>query len=223
MSELTKIDDVGGVAIYAVAGKVRSFIFKAGLTIDADGSPNCYGPGNTGIDWTENGGTPGSDWWGGPIDGDGYPLTQRVYDPSPGMYVSATAHFDPAYGEQSQYRYINSESIPFIVLPGGHSCGAKLGDVCLCFNERTDDNCYGIYADIGPSSKIGEASIRMAEALQINADPKIGGIESKTIVYLVFPESVASWKPPNVWFDVANTLTKSWGGLTRLKKLAAEI
>jgi hypothetical protein len=222
-SDLTKIDSVGGVPIYSVSGTPKSFIFKAGLAIDCDGSPQAYGPNNSGIDYTANGGTPGSNWWGGPVDSSGNPIVQKIYEPKPGMYVSATSHGNPAFGSNSQYRYIDAESIPFIVLPGQHSNGAKLGDVCLCLNTQTGDNCFGIYADVGPSSKIGEASMRMASALKINNNPKTGGTESKIIAYLVFPGSVANWVPPDVWWDTASTLTKAWGGLARLKELAKQL
>ena len=223
MGDLSHIDQVAGVPIYSVTGPVKSFIYKAGLAIDADGSPNCYGPDNSGLDYTANGGTPGSDWWGGPVDSEGMPCIQKVYDPSPGFYVSATALANPAYPEASPYRYLDSESIPFIVLPGQHSNGAKLGDVALVYNTRTGDNCYAVYGDVGPTSKIGEGSMRLAEALKVSSNPKSGGTESKSIVYLVFPGSVGAWKPPSVWFDAANTLFKSWGGLSRLSKIIKEL
>lgn len=82
------------------------------------------------------------------------------------------------------------------MLPGKHSNGASLGDVCLCLNTKTGDHCYGIYADVGPSSKIGEASIRMASALKIKCDPKTGGTESKIIAYLVSPARLANGLRP---------------------------
>jgi Fungal chitosanase of glycosyl hydrolase group 75 len=223
VSELSKLDSVGGVTIYSVSGEPKAILFMAGATICADGAANCYGPNNTGIDYTANGGTPGSNWWGGPTDEAGWPLEQQIYDPCPGMYVSATAHFNPAYTTDSQYRYIDSAAIPFIVLPGNHSNGAKLGDVALVLNTVSGDNCFGIYADVGPSGKIGEISMRMATALKLNHNPKSGGIVLHEIAYLVFPGSVASWKPPKIWFDTANTLTKAWGGLSRLVTLAKQL
>jgi hypothetical protein len=223
MSDLQEIDVVAGVPIYSVTGTVKSFVFKAGLMIDADGSPNCYGPDDKGIDYTANGGTPGGDWWGGPTDTSGMPCVQKVFDPTPGFYVSATALANPVYPEASPYRYLDSESIPFFVLPGSHYNGAKLGDVGLVLNLKTGDNCYAVYGDVGPSSKIGEGSIRLAEALKISGDPKNGGIEAKNVVYLIFPGSVGAWKPPSVWFDIANTLFHSWGGLSMLKQISKEL
>jgi len=218
---LTKIDSVGGVIVYSVAGEPKAFVFKAGLAINADGNPKAYGPNNSGLDYTANGGDDqGGNWWGGPVGSNGKPIKQKIYEPAPGMYVSGTAHLDPAYTDDSQYRYIDSGSIPFFVLPGNHANGARLGDCGLVYNEKTGDNCYGIYADVGPSSKIGEASMRLATALKINSDPRKGGTESLSIIYLVFPGSIGKWVPPKVWFDTANTLTTAWGGLARLKEIA---
>lgn len=220
---LTEIDYVAGVKVWDVEGAPRSFVFKSGAMVNADGSPNCYGPDNSGIDYTANGGTPGGDWWGGPVNSTGMPLIQKIYEPSPGMYVCGTALVIPGYADSIQYRYVDSEAIPFFVLPGGHNNDARLGDVGLVYNSVNGANCYGIYADVGPKDKIGEISLRMAEALDLNANPKSGGTKEKTIVTLVFPGSVGAWKPPNVWFDVANTLTHSWGGLSRLKEIAKVI
>jgi len=224
IKDLTKIDSVAGVTIYSVAGEPQSFIFKAGMTIDADGAPNCYGPNNSGIDYTANGGDDsGGDWWGGPTDSNGYPIKQKIYDPYPGYYVSGTAHTNPQYDSESPYCYLDSSCIPFFVLPGQHANGARLGDVGLVYNEKTGDNCYAIYGDIGPSSKIGEGSMRLAHALKLESSPKTGGISSHTIVYLVFFGSVGKWVPPANWFDVANTLVKAWGGLARLKEIAKSL
>jgi Fungal chitosanase of glycosyl hydrolase group 75 len=225
---LTQIDSVAGVSIYRVTpSAVESYLYIAGFTIDADGSPRCYGPNNSGIDFTANGGTPGSTWWGGPVDKNKQPIVQKIYEPCPGMYVSGTSLCNPAFKETSQYRYINSEEIPFFVLPGGgHTNGASLGDVGLVYRKKTEDNCYAIYADTGPSSKIGEGSMRLASALKLNNDPKKGGApesESRGFAYLVFPKTVGKWVPPDVWFDVANTSMHAWGGLGRLKEILADL
>jgi Fungal chitosanase of glycosyl hydrolase group 75 len=226
MSDLSKIDSVAGISIYSVKGTPQSFLFKAGMAIDADGSPRAYGPNNSGIDYTANGGDPGPNknpWWGGPTNPDNSAVVQQIIHPYPGLYVSAVALLNPAYSPNSPYAYPNSETTPFIVLPGKHSNGAKLGDVCLCLNTKTGDNCYGIYADVGPTDSIGEASIRMAQALKIPDDPKTGGTASKTIAYLVFPGSIGKWTPPETWWAKADDIVKAWGGLSRLKELASEI
>jgi Fungal chitosanase of glycosyl hydrolase group 75 len=227
MSDLTKIDSVAGVTIWSVSGAPTSFIYKAGAAIDADGSSSAYGPNNSGDDWSANGGNDSSGkagaWWGGPVGSDNKPIVQKIYEPSPGMYVSGTSHVVPGYSDEIQYRYIDSKSIPFIVLPGRHANNARLGDVCLCYNSLTSDNCFGIYADVGPADSIGELSMRMATALGLNNDPKGGGTSEKSIIYLVFPGSSPGWQAPNVWFNAANNLFKQWGGLDRLKKLIPDL
>jgi hypothetical protein len=223
VSDLVEIDSVGGVIIYEVMRAPKALLFLAGFAIDADGSPRCYGPGNSGLDYTANGGTPGSDWWGGPTDKNGYPIEQTVYDPYPGMWVSGTAHIDSTYTEDSPYRYLDSERIPFFVLPGNHSNGAKLGDVGLCLNTTSGDNCYAVYGDIGPSSKIGEGSMRLASALGLNSSPKTGGTSNKIIGYLLFPGSIGKWQPPAEWFAKANDIFQSWGGLPLLEKLLSSL
>jgi hypothetical protein len=223
VSDLSRIDSVAGVTIYSVRGAPASFLFKAGATIDADGSPTCYGPDNSGDDYTANGGDDnGGNWWGGPIGKDGKPIVQKIYEPAPGYYVCSTAHVVPGFSDSIQYRYIDSKSIPFFVLPGNHANGARLGDCGLCYS-LTGENCYGCYADVGPSSKIGEVSQRMAEALKLNPNPKSGGIVLHEIVYLVFPGSMNGWQPPNVWFNQANNLFGQWGGLSRLRELLKEL
>lgn len=221
-SDLERIDSINGQPIYSVSGNPRSFIFKAGASIDADGSPTAYGPSDSGDDWTANAGSPGN-WWGLYCDKKGEPCVQKIYHPSPGWYVSTTALENSAFPPDNPDHWIDSKSIPFFVLPSGHACGARLGDVGLCFNTKSLDNCYGVYADVGPASHLGEISQRMAEALSINADPKTGGTEDKRVVYVVFPGSVGKWVYPEAWFDVANTLFKGWGGLSRLEKLIPQL
>src|SRR5436309_1596276 len=68
-----------------------------------------------------------------------------------------------------------------------------------------------------------DGSMRLAEALSINANPKKGGTETEGIVYLVFPGSVGAWKPPKLWWAMADVLSAEWGGLTRLKKLIPQL
>jgi hypothetical protein len=220
--DLTRIDSIGGNPIYSVSGNPRSFMFRAGASIDADGSPTAYGPANTGDDWTDNAGNP-DDWWGLSCGDDGSPYTQKIYHAAPGYYVSTTALENPIYPVTNPARFMDSKSIPFFVLPSGHNCGAHLGDVGLVYNTHSLDNCYGIYADIGPSAHLGEISCRMAQALNLDPDPKGGGIEDRRIIYVVFPGSVGKYVVPELWFDVANTLFKAWGGLTRLQHLVPQM
>ncbi|MBA3651272.1 MAG: hypothetical protein H0W66_07295 [Chthoniobacterales bacterium] len=94
-------------------------------------------------------------------------------------------------GRKDPRRYVDSESIPYIVLPGGKLGGAKLGDYALVINTRTKDRVKAIVADSGPKNKLGEASIATAEALlgKSKSSPKTGGTDEKIIRYIVFPGS----------------------------------
>ena len=63
---------------------------------------------------------------------------------------------DPDYPESQTEHWIDSERVPFSVLPGKHSFGCKLGDVGVAYNVTTTDSMFFTYADIGPSDKIGD-------------------------------------------------------------------
>src|SRR6516162_11107926 len=64
----------------------RAFFFVSGMTIDADGAPNAYNPGDTGLDALANAGSP-SHWDGIVSDREGNPFIQQETDPFPGYYV----------------------------------------------------------------------------------------------------------------------------------------
>jgi hypothetical protein len=64
-------------------------------------------------------------------------------------------------------RYVNAESINFIVLPGRLNLGAKLGDLAAVIRPETGAIGFAIYADVGPAKKIGEASLALAKTLGI--------------------------------------------------------
>lgn len=217
------IGKVADVTIYEVAGDPKSFLYKSGLAINADGAPNAYGPADTEpLDYLANAGGPGN-WWGIATDPTGKPHVQKIYHKQPGYYVSTTAHVNPAFPETNPDRYIDSSTVPFFVLPGGKPFGAVLGDIGLLFNTKTGDNIYAIYADIGPASKIGEASIQAAQALGVNSDPKKGGTIQPIIITLVFPGSCPGFKTPDVWFNLAHQIFQKWGGLARLQNIIASL
>ena len=46
---------------------------------------------------------------------------------------------------------------------------------------------YAIFADVGPSGKLGEASMALARQLGINDDPMNGGLQSAGVTYTVLP------------------------------------
>ena len=168
-----------------------SILFRAKMAIDADGSPRAYGPNNTGLDYTANAGSTGN-WWGVVTDNNGNPIIQGSSDPYPGMYVSTTSLVNSAYSSTNPLRYVNSETVPFFVLPSAVSTlGIVKGDIAFVYNTVTKKGCYAIYADAGPSGSLGEASIYLATAIGVNSNPRTGGTSSGIIDYIIFPNSGA--------------------------------
>lgn len=167
----TVIATIGGKKVYRDGSRIY---FTAGMTINADGSPRAYHPNGRGLDYLANAGGPGY-WWGIAVDSNGKPYVQRASDPAPGYYVSTTALTNPGYAVRDPRRYVDSEKVPFIVIPGGITW-AKLGQKArVTYGGKTVD---AIVADIGPAAKIGEGSIALANALGIPSDPKRGGVTS---------------------------------------------
>lgn len=168
-------------------------MYKAKMAIDADGSPRAYGPSNSGLDYTANAGSTGN-WWGVVADATGTnPIIQGPSDPYPGMYVSTTSLVNSAYATTNPLRYVDSENVPFFVLPSAitTSNNIHLGDIGFVFNTTNGKGCYAVFADGGPAGKLGEGSIYLANKLGINSSPKTGGTTLGIINYVVFPNSGA--------------------------------
>ncbi len=167
--------------------------WTAGMMIDGDGSPRMYGPKNSGLDWTANGGKPGN-WWALICDDKGDPVIQGAKDPCPGMYISTTSYERAEFKRTDPRRYVDSGKVPYVVVPPSvrkKARGVVMGCRCLVTNIQTGVSCEAVVADIGPSAKIGEGSIALAKALGINHDVKKGGTERKIIRYEMFPGTPA--------------------------------
>jgi len=182
----TQLANIDGVAIHWDGHKLE---WVCGAAIDADGSPRAYGPNNTGLDWTANAG--GScNWYGVATNKDGEPIVQGADDPYPGMYVSTTAYTHPGISADDPRRYLDSEKVPYVVIPGKlrkQVPGVVLGCKAEVTNMRTGVCVTAIIGDVGPSNKIGEISIRLAQALGIPSGPKKGGTTQLMLSYQVFP------------------------------------
>lgn len=182
--DITVFEIRGGGAVYC----------KTGMAIDADGSYHAYRVRNLGLDFDDNGkdpSTPSGRWIGVVTDGAGRPIPQQVHHPAPGFLISTTSLEDPTRAITDPLRYVDSESIPYIVLPGGYLGRASLGDYALVVNTETGKIVHAIAADSGPKYKVGEASIAVARALlgDAHANPRSGGTERPIIRYIVFPNS----------------------------------
>lgn len=188
---------IGGVEVTIVSGIAR---WTSGLAVDGDGSPRCYAPSGSalrGLDHLANGGKPGN-WWGLACDDDGIPYVQHMDDPCPGFYVSTTALIDPNYQKRDPRRYVNSETVPYVAVPPELlQAGVRKGDLCLVTHGPL--KCGAIVADVGPKRHIGEGSIALAKALNINADPRRGGV-GHGVQFSIFLGSRATppWPRSNV-------------------------
>src|SRR5215469_4367166 len=89
-----------------------AIFFTAGMTIDADGAPNAYGPHNRGLDYTAN--ARGQHGWVALVTNEnGRPVIQKsgVYR---GYYVSTTSlQQSQLYDERDPKRYIDATKIPY--------------------------------------------------------------------------------------------------------------
>ena len=89
------------------------------------------------------------------------------------------------------YSSLIAKNDPYIVLPGfmarqnGHPFQPKLGDYAVVL---AGDTLYpAIFGDIGPSYQLGEASLRLAQAVDPRATPQRSPVNELKITYLVFP------------------------------------
>jgi hypothetical protein len=189
------------------------------------GAPHAYHPTSSkGLDALANAGHPG-DWWGiATVNGrpSGTPVIQGQNDPAPGFYVSTTALENTSFSETSQRRYVDAETVPFIVLPGRVSLGISLGDLGFAYNTASGDNQFFIFADIGPRGQIGEGSVALAKALKVPDSPRTGGVGGG-IVYVIFPASGSGYQEVSSWEPVAQKLTINFGGLTKVKELVNQL
>jgi hypothetical protein len=181
----------GGASYSHIRGKG---VLHCGFMVDADGSPHPYHPdGHSGLDSKANAGSPGN-WYGLVTDTgtpSGNPIVQGPADPAPGYYVSDTALQDTSKARTDPRRYVDSETIPYIVLPGGivgRAGEPKVGDFAAVFNERNGKLSYAIVAEIGPRSHLGEGSIALAARLGLPSNPRSPGVQSG-IAMVVFPNS----------------------------------
>lgn len=199
-------------------GDGAPYFFAAGMTIDADGSPNAYNPENTGLDDLSNAGQPGH-WDGVLQDRDGNPLVQGPDDPFPGYYISCTSLADRTKRPLDPTRFVDASKIPYVVLPRevAFESGTRLGDFAVVMNLRSGAWSYAIFADVGT---FGEGSIALADNLGIRSDARRGGTWGG-IFYLVFPGS-GNGQPRSVEEinDAAGKALQDWGGSERLNSCA---
>jgi len=179
---------VRGVPVQLLDDSSASFI--GGMTIDADGAPHAYGPpGKRGLDFLANAGHPGN-WWGVVTDSEGNPVVQTATDPAPGFYVSTTSYERVEFRRSDPRRYLNAETEKFIVVPAPlrkMMAPVVLGCRALVKHLSTGQEVETIVGDFGPATHLGEASIALAEAFGLHADPRTGGTDAPVFLYKIFP------------------------------------
>jgi hypothetical protein len=171
----------------------NSIQFMGELCVDADGSPRAYGPNGLGLDYLANAGHEGN-WWGIVTDSEGYPVLQGENDPAPGYYISTTSLQNKNYPVTDARRYVDSEKVPFIVVPSplARLCtGIVLGCKAEIVHTATGKRVSAVVADLGPATHLGEASIAAVRALGFNPDPKNGGSSVKDFRYTFWPGNAA--------------------------------
>jgi Fungal chitosanase of glycosyl hydrolase group 75 len=210
MPEHNKIDNINGSILRQIEGE-HIWFFRAGMTIDADGSPKAYHPDDIGLDYLANAGEPGN--WYGIVTKNGVPVVQPN-----GYYVSPTAFCDSSKSESDPARYVDSGKVPYISLPSkivGN--GTDLGDFCTVINTCNGKTSGAIVADVGGNAHIGEGSIALADNLGIASNPRKGGINDE-IIYIVY---LGSGKGFNVTLDaieaISSHLFEQWGGVDKIR------
>ena len=177
-------------------GQLNSGVFfTAGMTIDADGAPNAYGPKNRGLDYTANARGPHG-WVALVTNKHGAPIRQRN-GPYRGFYISTTSLQQKSVRDiTNPNRYVDARTIPYIALPKDFAerFGIGLGDLAMVINEANGRSAYAIFADVGPRGRIGEGSMALARELGIPVDPRHSQAFGQ-ITYLILPGSGADgWR-----------------------------
>ena len=198
-----------------------AIVIRSGFIPDPDGSPHAYGPDDSkALDDKRNTGSPGN-WVGLVTDKNGNPVMQGNDDPAPGYYISQTPLIDVGRIETDPRRYVDSETVNYIVIPsnmGGKPGEPCLGDIAAVYCTKTGKTCYGVVADFGSPSLIGAGSLALAKNLGVPDRPRKGSVENG-IVMVVFPNSgqKPNWPLSNDEIDKQGTdLFAKWGGLKRL-------
>jgi len=214
------------VSVWSIPDR-HSIIYKSGFAVDADGASRAYHPDDqSGLDSLAHAGHPGN-WWALVTNNEkrsGRPVLQGESDPAPGFYVSTTALFDPGNPNvRDPRRYVDAEEIPYVVLPPRALKFARLGDFATVVNLQNGKVAAAIVADKStPRLPVGEGSIALADALDIDSDPRSGG-RDRDVAYIIYRGS-GNGRPRELQeiSDNAERLFEAWGGLDKLKSCFAD-
>ncbi|MFL5728984.1 MAG: glycoside hydrolase family 75 protein [Cytophagaceae bacterium] len=216
----TSFMSVTGVPVYKTAGS-NAFFYQTEMTIDADGAYKAYNENSdVALCPLSMGGVPGN-WWALVTDANGDPVKQGPNDPAPGYYICMTSLEDPSIPATDPHRYVDALTTPYVVLPPQlkQAGGANLGDFGAIYNSHNGKLTYVIFADEGPSTHIGEASVNAAHNVGLELVNKAGGSDNG-ITYIVFPGSGNGSKRSVEEINAqGSALLSQWGGAEKLKNI----
>lgn len=188
MRIVVQLDGEGFSVIVREDGDGRVF-FKSDADIDADGAPHAYHPVNSkGLDDIRNAKDQNGRFVGVLTDRHGRPIIQDIDDPAEGYFISTTSYEHDDQPTATQRRYLNSETVPFIVVSPKIRNGVK-GVVLGCQARITykGKSIEALVGDMGPLRKVGEISIAAAKALGIPSSPRTGGLDEPVVLYELWP------------------------------------
>ncbi len=131
------------------------------------------------------------------------------------------AKYKPGVIDMEGRSFLIAEADPFIVVPlsflgrkDENGFGPAIGDYAVVIYEG---KLYpAIAGDAGPSYKFGEASLRIAKALNPKANPYNRPVSDLHVTYLLFPDSADPVKgPPDLvaWHKKCGAMLEELGGL----------
>lgn len=218
-------EEIGRISLHRDA-RQGAIAFASQMAVNTDGAPDSYHPDDIGITHICNGVSVGpectwkaeclpdfrqarSEGFRGPTkicffgmvaDRNGIPLVQKEGHPKPGFFVSTTALQQPGVANEEPDAYLDSNEIPFVVIPRTwqkqEHHGLGLGDYAVVLRKSTGVLSFAIIGDLGPAKKLGEGSVALHTAL--GNDPfqmRFGvrrarkGIDGRDVVYVLFPGS----------------------------------
>lgn len=250
--------EIGPVKIFRDVSS-SALTFASQMQVNTDGAPDSYHPDDIGITHICNGVSVGSSctWkaqclpefrqanaegFRGPTKicffamvtgADGVPIIQGATDPKPGYFVSTTALHQPGENVRTPQAQLDSNTVPFAVIPGNWQRsgepGPKLGDFGVAYRRSNGKLAYFVIGDTGPRNKLGEGSVALHQAL--GNDPfmmRFGvrrarkGIGGRDVIYLLFPNSAQSGQRLDASSieRLASPLLERFGGIERLKTCA---
>jgi hypothetical protein len=106
---------------------------------------------------------------------------------------------DPYYQDDTSLHFhgeaLNAYEVPFVVVPPkiiGCVVEIVLGSQGVCMNLKTGLSTPTVTGDIGPSTKIGEASCECANRIGLSGNPNHGGTMDNIIAYMIWPGIAAT-------------------------------